>query len=111
MKKLFFVFAATMLGWQALPAFAQSTASPIRSYTHVLSLLNKLITWAYQIFFIVAVGYILWAAFTWLQAGGEPKKVQEARDRLKYAIYAIVVALVSTGASLVINSIIEEGVR
>ncbi len=110
MKK---ILGSILLGIGLLPVYVLAQeptppASPINSFEDIVGLLNKAIQWMYTIFFIVAVGYILWAAYDFLTFGGEPKKVEDAKSKLKYAVIAIVVALVATGVSSIVASILTQ---
>ena len=88
-------------------AFAQTGQGP-QSVSDVMNLLTKAVTYLYTAFYIVAVGYILWAAFTFLQAGGDAKKVEEAKNKLKYAVIAIVIALVASGVSKILSGFLSN---
>ncbi len=46
---------------------------------------------------IVAVFYVLWAAYTFITAAGEADKIKSARDRIMYAGIGIIVALLARG--------------
>jgi len=73
----------------------------------VISIFERAIRWLYQAFFILAVGFILWAAFIYLQAGGDTTQVEKAKARLKNAVIAIVIALLATGVSSIIRTFIN----
>lgn len=87
-------------------AAASSTLpdSPIKSWEDVVKTLKTAATWMYTAFFIVAVIYFLWGAFTFLQAGGDATKVAEGKKRILYGVIAVIVALISTGAAQLISS-------
>lgn len=115
MKKYFvlaLLFTITIPVFVFADTVTPGVQSPITSFDQgsnsVMGLLDKAVTWMYRIFFVLAVGYILWAAYTFLRAGGDPKKVEEGKSRIRYAIIAIAVALISTGASLIISSFITS---
>ena len=46
---------------------------------------------------IVAVFYVLWAAYTFITAAGDSEKIKSARDRIMYAGIGIIVALLARG--------------
>jgi hypothetical protein len=75
----------------------------IRSVSQLYLILLNIIRWVYTAFFIVAVLFILLAAYNFIQGGSNPEKVKTAKSQLKYAVIAIVVALVASGAALVID--------
>jgi len=53
---------------------------------------------------IVAVFYVLWAAYTFITAAGDTEKITSARNRIMYAGIGIIVALLAQGiVSLVLN--------
>ena len=61
----------------------------------LFGILTKMLGWVYTIFFVIAAFFILFAAFTYLTAKGDPEKVKGARDQIIYAVIAIVVALLA----------------
>lgn len=40
---------------------------------------------------ILLVLYFIWAGFTWMTAGGDPKKVETAQTRMKQAVIGIII--------------------
>ena len=70
----------------------------------LLDLTRAVVKWVYILFFILAVLFILWAAFTYLMAAGDEDKVKKAKDRLIYAIVAIVVAFLAVGFETIIGT-------
>lgn len=82
--------------------------SPIKGADDIIKILERIVKYMYSIFFIAAVGAILWAAFTYLRAGQDAKLVEQAKNQLKFAVVAIVVALVAGGVSLIIKSFLQS---
>ena len=62
----------------------------------------QLLKWLIAVFWILAVGFVIWAAFTFLFADGDEGKIGEAKNRLKYAVIAAAVALLSTGINVIV---------
>ena len=92
-----------------IPTYALAQQeSPINSFEDIVGLLTKAIQWMYTIFFIVAVGYILLAAYYFLTSGGDKIKVGEAKKKLLYAVIAIAVALVASGVSSIVASVLSQ---
>ncbi len=112
MKKIILVSILLLLSLPVVTFAADANAPLIGCFQNcpnsVVGLLDKAIIWMYTAFYIIAVGYILWAAFTFLQAGGDAKKVDEAKNRLKYAVIAIIVALVASGVSKIISGFLSN---
>jgi len=81
---------------------------PIQTVDQIFNILKTIVQYAYTIFFIVAVLFILIAAFNFLTAKGDSAKVQSARDQIKWAVVAIIIALISVGAAQIINNFISD---
>lgn len=77
--------------------------SPIDSPEKVFLVLKKILQWTYTIFFIMAVYFLLLAAFTYLSASGNPEKIKAASSQLLWGMVAIAVALISVGAAAIIR--------
>ncbi len=70
----------------------------------VVDVIRQVVRWVYIIFFIIAVLLIIFAAFTYLFAGGDPEKVSEAKNRIIYATVAIAVALLAVGFEAIVRN-------
>jgi len=92
-------------------ASAQGTTNeppaPIQDWAGIVRVLQKAVVWMYEAFFIIAVGFILWAAYLFLSAGGNEQKVEEAKKRLMNAVIAIVIALVASGVAKIIQTFLK----
>jgi hypothetical protein len=102
----------------ALPvlAFAQSLPTPtaptqtsvpqgqITSLQGVLQTLCTVFAWAFYFLIVVAVIFVIVAAFKYLTAAGDPEKVKSAGATLLYAAIAIGVALLARAVPLVVGS-------
>ena len=51
----------------------------ITSVADVESTLTKIVNWMFGIFWIIAAGVIIWAAFTFLTAGGSDEKNRKSQ--------------------------------
>lgn len=83
-------------------------ARNIGSISDLIQILIALIKWTYTVFFIVAVLFILIAAYNFLRGGDNPKAVETAKAQLKYAVIAIVVALLASGAAVILGMVIAS---
>lgn len=55
---------------------------------------------------LLAVFYVLWAAYTFITSNGEAEKLSTARSRIMYAGIGVVVALLAKGiVSLVLSAV------
>lgn len=70
-------------------------AAPPRRFEDILTVLDRFIAWFQAILFIVAIIFILVAAFYFVTARGNPAKVETARDMLIWAAVGIGVALLA----------------
>lgn len=82
--------------------------SPIKSPEQIFGVLANILRYAYTIFFIVAIIFILIAAFNFLTAKDNPEKVKSARSQILWAAVAIAIALISVGAANIIYRFIES---
>lgn len=103
------VYASSVVDYQnnQISPLADELNAPIRSYTDIETIIKSVISWLYTIFFILAVFFILLAAYNYLLGGSDEKKVSLAKQQLKYAVIAIVVALVASGAALIVSTFID----
>ena len=90
-----------------IPGITQNTN--VRTTSDVLNLLKSGIKIAYIIFFILAVLFILIAAFKYLTSSGDEKKTTEARRMIIYAAVAIAVALLAVALQSVVSSFLTTG--
>ena len=103
----------------ALPilAFADSPAPPtvpanipqsgITTVGGVLNLLCVVFAWMFYFLIVLAVIFVIWAAFKYLTAAGDPEKVKGAGQTLLYAAIAIGVALLARAVPVVIAQFIN----
>jgi hypothetical protein len=97
-------------------AFAQSLPPPsaptqvnvpqgqINSLQGVLQMLCTVFAWAFYFLIVIAVIFVIVAAFKYLTAAGDPEKVKSAGATLLYAAIAIGIALLARAVPLVIGS-------
>ncbi len=120
MKKFFAVFLMmSVLAVLALPVMAAvgvqeqppsdktlPTTPPAQTGGQLLTLVDTATNWLFAIFAVLAVIFVLLAAFQFISAGGDAVKLGEARQKLIWAAIGIVIALASKGLVPVIRSII-----
>lgn len=117
MKKLFALFLmVSVLAVFALPVLAVPVDPPVElrlpatppatTGAGLLTLVDAVTNWVFAIFTVLAVIFILLAAFQFVTAGGDAVKVGEARMKLIWAMVGIIVALASKGLVPVIRNIV-----
>lgn len=72
----------------------------------VLTLLNNVVTWLFTIFLIIAVIFIIIAAFRYLFSGGDPAGVKKATQAVVFAAVAIAVALLSVSLRFIVEQLV-----
>jgi len=82
---------------------------PVEDVPGLINAIAGIVKWVYTIFLIVAVMFILFAAFNYLTAGGQPEKVKSAHDQIIYAAIAIAIALLAVGAVAIIKDVLKGG--
>ena len=71
--------------------------------------LNTVANYVVGALVVLAVFYVLWAAYTFVTSAGSAEKVEEARKRILYAGIGIVVALLAKGiVSLVLSAATKQ---
>jgi len=78
----------------------------IKSVSQFYLILLNIIKWVYTAFFVIAVLFILLAAYNFIRGGNNPEAVKMAKAQLKYAVIAIVIALLASGVSVIIEQFI-----
>ncbi len=96
------------------PSAVYAADQPVKIVTsvqQVVNILNYAVKWIYTAFFIITVIYILLAAYKFLRGGDNPKNVEDAKKSLTYAVVAIIVALLATGISVIIQTFLSTGAQ
>ncbi len=96
-----------LLGFLSLnfaPLTAVAQDSPVKSVNDVIRVLNDIVGWAYKIFFIVAVMFVIFAAYKFLFAQEDPEKIKSAKNQIIYAVVAIIIALLSVSFDVIIKN-------
>jgi hypothetical protein len=72
------------------------TSSPITSISDVQNTLINWDSWLINIFWVLTVGMLIWAAIMFVTAGGDDEKITKAKKIILYAVIAAVIALLAT---------------
>ena len=83
--------------------------SPIKESSELIDVIARIVGWIYIIFFIIAVMYILFAAFNYLTGANDPEKIKTGRNQIIYAAIAIAIALLAVGARTIIEGFLGGG--
>lgn len=90
----------------AIPGINQTGPTTVSG---MVDIVRSVVKWVYVIFFIIAVLFILMAAFTYLTAGGDAEKVKSAHNQIIYAAVAIVVALIAVSVDTMVSTFLSTG--
>ncbi|MEK9186189.1 MAG: pilin [Patescibacteria group bacterium] len=101
-KIIYLSLVACCLLLVASTTFAQGP----ENVNDVLAILNRLINWMFTLLLVLAILFIIAAAYNYLMAGGDPDKAKKAKDMILYAAIAIAVGLVARGIEFLVRQLI-----
>ena len=78
----------------------------IDSLPKFLKLLNDIQNWMFTFLLSLSVIFILVAAFIFLTSAGDPKKTEQAKNTIVYAVIAIVVAFLARAIVGIVTGIL-----
>ena len=92
----------------ALPLVAGAQTLPVTNITslnNAVSFVCLIASWLFTFLIVLAVLFVVLAAYRYLTASGDPEKVKGASSTLIYAAVAIVVALLARSIPLIVGSL------
>jgi len=92
-----FVLTLLFLGSGALAANTVNVPNPLGDNVTIIELINRITNYLMWIAIVLAPMMIIIAAFTFLTAGGNEKKVGTAKKMLMWAVIGLALVLVSKG--------------
>ena len=110
MKK--FLLVTTLISLLALPMVSSATngiPDIIDDPQDIVDIIENIANWVFAILLALALLFILMAAWQFLSSGGDPMRVEKARNNLLYAVIGIAVALLARGIVELVRVIIEQG--
>lgn len=102
----------------ALTAFAATPHPPgagpvpqttINDVAGIYALINTIFGILFWLLIVLASVFIIWAAFLYLTAGGDPEKIKTANKIVIYAAVAVVVAVLAKAIPTVVCSFVSNG--
>lgn len=82
-------------------------AAPITSLGQAQTTVTRFVNYMITLFWVIVVGFLIWAAVTYLTAQGDEEKVGLAKKRLVYALIAAAIALLSTGIQAIVTNLLQ----
>lgn len=105
-KKIFNFLAAAFI--LSVPFFVLAADSPlIDEPEDVVKAAENFVVWMYRVFWVVAVGFVIWSAFLFLNAGGDAEKVSKAKTMLLYALIAAAIVLLANNIDLIVKNLLN----
>jgi len=68
--------------------------------------IQRIANWVFAIFLAISLIYIILGAFQFVTAGADPAKIQQAREKLIFAVIGIAIGLLVFGIPQIIRSIV-----
>ena len=87
-------------------AHAQTTSSGLTSLSQVQSSLDRIVTFLFDTFWIVAVGMLIWAAILFLTSN-DKESIGKAKRIIIYAVIAAAAALLANGIYSITFNILQ----
>jgi len=83
-------------------------SSPISKPEQIILIINRVLRWFSTAFWIFAAGFVFYAAYIYLTAGGDAERVKKAHKQLLWAVVAIAVGLMTRGLPFLINQFLRS---
>lgn len=77
----------------------------------LVNLIERVANWLAALLFALAVIFILIAAFGYLTAGGDDEKIKTAKQKLVYAIIAVVIAALAFFIPGLVLNLLDLGIQ
>jgi len=107
MKTRRYLLGLTLVSLLALPTIIVAAVNTTNlPNVEVIDALNKIVNLLYTVLLVVAALFIVIAAFTFITAGGDPEKVNKARDQVMYAVIGVIVALLAKGLVWLVTTLL-----
>ena len=104
MRKL--LTGITLASLLVLPAVA-AAAPTVAPDVDAIAALENLVDWLFTILLIIAVIFLVIAAFTFVTASGDPDKVGKASRFVLYALIGVAVAVAARGLVALVQLIMQ----
>ena len=109
MKNYIKAFGGTV-GLLVLPLLAGAQTLPPSPFTDINGfktfLCTTVVGWLFTFLVVLAVVFVLIAAYKYLTSSGDPEKTKEASNMLIYGAVAIAVALLARGIPLIVGTFV-----
>jgi hypothetical protein len=90
------------------PAAQPSLPSGITNTQDFVRLLDAITLWLFYFLLVISVLVLIYAAFTYLTAGGEDDKISKAKSMILYAVIALVIAFLAKGVPVLVGTFLGQ---
>ena len=84
-------------------------SSPITDIGQGVGFVCLMLGWVFIVLIVMAVAFVLFAAFSYLTAGGDTEKVAKANKSLLFAAVAIIIGLIAKGVPSIVAGLFGAG--
>lgn len=95
-----FVFLLPTIILAAEPSHAVDTPEK------VIGLIQRVTDWAYSILLVLAVLFIVYAAYLYLFSEGDTEKTEKAKKQIFYAVVAVAIAILAKGIIAFVQNVL-----
>jgi len=106
MKKVTLILVLAGLLILPMICLAQVRKAPT---VDVMQILDRIVDWLFTILLIIAVIWLILAAYYFVTAQGDPDRISKARNMVLYALIGVLVAFAARGLVLLIERIVGGG--
>tara|TARA_Y100000310_G_scaffold328929_1_gene397908 strand:- start:304 stop:741 length:438 start_codon:yes stop_codon:yes gene_type:complete len=75
----------------------------------VITIIQDVVGWIQVFFYVAATLMVVLAAWDYLNSGGNEEKVQSAKNKLIYAIVAVIIAVIAGGVVRLVFNFVDTG--
>lgn len=90
-------------------AMAQTETVPdtsITSFTDIINVIDGFVDWLYAFLLLAAAFYLIWGALDYVLGGGDEEKIKSGRNKIKYALIGVAIAVVSRGLITMVKDLL-----
>ena len=108
---VFFLAAVGMssmaLAAEGLPAEFKELPTKVKTGNDLVDVIQAVTNWFFVVFLLLAVVFVILAAFQFLTGGSDPQALAQARQKVIWAVVAENVATLARALPTVVNNIIN----
>lgn len=83
-----------------------SSVSPNANF-NIATFVNAVLNWAFGLLIVIAVLFVIYAAFLYLTAAGDEEKTKKAKSYIVYAVIALVVGALARAVVAIVTTFLQ----